>query len=248
MFQFLTYEERPDLVERYVEEADDFWPPHMQFVHHDPVCEEFWPRLRTDFPSFQFIVYDDTEDSFLARANTIPFHWSGTDEDLPDGVPAVLRQGFREREEAIAPTTLCALLAGVLPNVRAKGLSAELLKFMKEIAARHGLSSLVAPVRPNLKERYPLTPIERYAEWRRSDGMMFDPWLRTHERLGARYAGIARNGNIFSGTVAEWEEWTGLSFPDSGEYVIRGAMNPVVIDREHDEGVLIEPNVWMVHR
>ena len=49
------------------------------------------------------------------------------------------------------------------------------------------------------------------------------------------------------GTVAQWEEWTGLVFPDSGSYVVPGALVPVEIDRERDEGLYLEPGVWMVH-
>lgn len=244
---FFTADDRPDLVERYANEAEAFWPPHMEFVYHDPVCEEFWPRLASEFPAFQFVIYDEAEDRFLAVGNTIPFGWSGRDEDLPDGVPAVLSQAFSQNEVGITPTSLCALLAGVQPKVKATGLSAELLGYMKKIARRNRLSSLVAPVRPNVKERYPLTPMERYVEWRRPDGLMFDPWLRTHERIGGRLAGIAPRGNVFRGTVAEWERWTGLSFPESGEYTVPGALNPVIINRERDEGVLTEPNVWIVH-
>jgi len=56
---------------------------------------------------------------------------------------------------------------------------------MGESARRHGFSSLIAPVRPSWKERYPLVPIEEYAGWRRPDGLLFDPWMRVHERLGA---------------------------------------------------------------
>jgi len=247
MTRFLTFDESPELAEGYSREAEEFWPPNMEFVHHDPVCRAFWPRLAGEFRAFQFIVYDCSNDRFLAQGNTIPFHWSGRDGDLPDGVPAVLQQAFREREEGTRATSLCALLAGVQPRAKSTGLSAELVRYMKEIARRAGLSSLVAPVRPNLKERYPRTPMERYVKWRRPDGLLFDPWLRTHERLGARFAGIAREGNVFRGTVTEWEGWTGLSLPESGEYVVPGAMNPVVIDRDRDEGVLTEPNVWMVH-
>jgi hypothetical protein len=247
MMRFFTVDERPDLAERYAREAEEFWPPHMAFVYHDPVCEEFWPRLDTHFPAYQFIVYDEAEDRFLAQGNTIPFRWSGRDQDLPKGIPEVLRQAFREQEQGTSPTSLCALLAGVQPAVKSTGLSSGLVEYMKEIARRAGLRSLVAPVRPNLKERYPLTPMERYAEWRRPDGLLFDPWLRTHERLGGRLAGIAPEGNVYRGTVSEWESWIGLSFPESGEYVVRGALNIVRIDREHDEGVLTEPNVWMVH-
>jgi hypothetical protein len=38
-----------------------------------------------------------------------------------------------------------------------------------------------------------------------------------------------------------------LSFPDSGPYVIPLATQPVVIDRERDEGIYHDQNVWMVH-
>jgi hypothetical protein len=245
--QFATFEEEPELVERYLEDEKDFWGESMEFIYHDPVCQHNWPRLESEFRALQFIAYDNDSDALLARANTIPFSWAGNDDALPDGVDEVLPLAFRQREEGVEPNTLCALLAGIQPGVRAKGLSSKLLEHMKVLARRAGLVALVAPVRPNLKHRYPITPIERYVEWRRDDGLMFDPWLRTHERLGARYAGICRNSNVFRGTVAEWEEWTGIAFPESGEYVIPGAMNPVEIDRQRDKGVLREPNAWMVH-
>jgi hypothetical protein len=64
---------------------------------------------------------------------------------------------------------------------------------MAEIGRDHGLDTLIAPVRPTLKHRYPLTPIERYLSWRRPDGTHLDPWLRTHERLGADIVKVARN-------------------------------------------------------
>jgi hypothetical protein len=50
-----------------------------------------------------------------------------------------------------------------------------------------------------------------------------------------------------SGTVTTWEAWTEMKFPQSGEYIIPGALNPVTFDIEKDEGVYIEPNVWMHH-
>jgi hypothetical protein len=122
-----------------------------------------------------------------------------------------------------------------------------MIERMGEIGRAHGLDTLIAPVRPTLKHLSPLTPMERYIAWRRPDGMLFDPWLRTHERLGADIVKVASESTTVTGTVAEWEEWTEMTFPESGTYVVSGALVPIEIDREQDEGVYVEPNVWMVH-
>ncbi len=51
-----------------------------------------------------------------------------------------------------------------------------------------------------------------------------------------------------TGSVAEWQDWTELSLPAGGEYVIPGGLVPLVVDRRTDSVVYREPNVWMVHR
>jgi hypothetical protein len=89
--------------------------------------------------------------------------------------------------------------------------------------------------------------MEQYIQWRRPDGLPLDAWMRVHARLGAEVLRIAEPSMVIEGTVAEWERWTGLSFPDSGEYVVAGALVPVKIDREADRGRYVEPNVWMRH-
>lgn len=38
-----------------------------------------------------------------------------------------------------------------------------------------------------------------------------------------------------------------MQFPESGPYIISGGLVPVEIDCQHNLGVYIEPNVWMVH-
>jgi len=49
------------------------------------------------------------------------------------------------------------------------------------------------------------------------------------------------------GSVADWESGTALVFPETGRYVVDGALELVSIDREADTGMYIEPNVWMLH-
>ncbi|MBA7690971.1 hypothetical protein ES703_99508 [subsurface metagenome] len=38
-----------------------------------------------------------------------------------------------------------------------------------------------------------------------------------------------------------------MHFPDSGDYIVQGALTPVLIDCEKKLGEYIEPNVWIVH-
>jgi len=99
-----------------------------------------------------------------------------------------------------------------------------------------------------MKTRYPLTPMKRYVQWRRSDGLPFDPWLRVHARLGGELLEVCDRSMVISGTVDAWESWTEMTFPDSGSYVVDGALVPIAIDREADRGEYVEPNVWMRHR
>ena len=207
------------------------WP---EFLFHDPVSNEYWSRLYSELPDFQFALVDGGE--VLAEGNSIPVA----------GMPAGWRDAFPSGFGGEEPDRLCALAILIGVEHQGKGLSKPMLEHMRGLAADRGWE-LAAPVRPTLKERYPLTPIERYAAWRREDGLLFDPWLRAHERLGAEVVGTAAEAMRIRGTVAEWEEWAGLKFPESGRYVVPGALVPVEIDRERDEGLYVEPNVWMRH-
>jgi GNAT superfamily N-acetyltransferase len=219
------------------------WP---EFLYHDPVLERLFGRVISEYAEYQFYAWDDEREEVVAVGNAIPATWDGDAATLPDrGLNAVVEARFSD--DPPTPNVLCAMQILIAPESRGRALSARMIRRMAEIGAEHGLDALVAPVRPNLKHCYPLTPIERYIEWRRPDGELLDPWLRTHERLGAEIAKVAPESTHVPGTVAQWEEWTELAFPDSGSYVVPGALVPVEIDRERDEGLYVEPNVWMVH-
>ena len=230
--------ERPELLER----RDDLGAAWDEFMYHDAVANAYWGRQYEAFPDLQLWLVDE-DDRLVAECNAvaIPF---GPDELPDDGWDAALAQAFEGRPAKAV--SAIAITIGV--DHRRKGLSKTMLDAMTEAVAARGLSDLVAPVRPSLKHRYPLTPIERFVEWRREDGQLLDPWLRVHESAGAALVGVASESMRISGTVAEWEDWTKLAFPESGTYVVPGALVPVEIDRERDVGVYVEPNVWMHHR
>lgn len=146
------------------------------------------------------------------------------------------------------PDTLGAIQIGVARHRRGQGLSALMLAAMRRTAQEAGLTALIACVRPTAKTRYPLLPIETYAAWRRpGDGLPFDPWLRVHVRAGGRAVRASPRSMTIAGSIAEWEAWTGLSFPTSGPYVVEGALAPVEIDLAADRGVYHDPNIWVVH-
>ena len=205
-----------------------------------------WGSLFDTFAGFQ-ILFLDPIDTLIALGHTIPFVWDGTLEDLPPTIDEVMERAVDAHRERSAPTALSALAALVSPKYQGRGLSSEILWTMRSLAAEHGMHSLVAPVRPTLKGLYPLIPIERYARWQRPDGAPFDPWLRVHWRLGAEYLKAVPEATIITGMVAEWEDWTGMSFPKSGEYVVPGALQPITINREQDVGTYSDPNIWIRH-
>jgi hypothetical protein len=237
--QVYTYAERPDLAERTAEVEDTF----AEFMHNGEVPLRHWAKLRQELPGFQLLVYDEDKDVVVARGQTMP---ASTRDGLPGGVDDLLERHFGARAaEEPEPDVLSALVAIVDRRRQGEGLSSVVIEGMRRIAAAAGLGALIAPVRPSRKQEFPLIPLERYVRWTRDDGLPWDPWIRVHARLGAELLAVCPESMRIPGTVAEWEEWTGLVFPDDGDYVVPGALVPVRF--EAGIGVYVEPNVWMRH-
>jgi hypothetical protein len=235
----VTVAERPDLVGPAWERTRDTLP---EYNNHGDVLGLYWGRLTEELPEFQFHLVSD-DDEILARARSIPLRWDGTVDDLPAGIDGAIARGFDDGEANV----LCALIVMIPRDLQSRGLSAAALRAMSDLARRRGLGSLIAPVRPSWKERYPLVSIESYAAWRRPDGLPFDPWLRVHARLGATILKPEPRSLRITGSVADWQEWTGMAFPESGDYWFPGGLATVAIDRAVDAGRYWEPNVWMHH-
>lgn len=243
--RIVGYLERPDLDDRWEETVAPAWP---EFLLHTAAINERWSSLFEHAGAFQFYVVDEDTDEVLGVANSVPFAWDGDADTLPGSIAGVLQRAMDEREAGLAPTTLCALQAIVTNGNQGKGLAGVILEAMRTLGAENGFGDLVAPVRPSWKARYPLQDIERYVHWTREDGLPFDPWVRVHARAGGTFVKAAMESQIVDGTVAEWEAWTGMAFPDSGAYVIPGALVPLMMNVEEDHGRVTEPNYWMRHR
>ncbi len=237
----VTFAQDPGLTPMFRNFADAAWPTFLRNSN-----TRHWAVAIEKFPQFQFVLKDGQGEA-LAVGHAVPFHWKGTRDDLPMVFDGILDRAMAGLERGQAPNTLSALAAMVTPAARGRGLSSEVLGTMRALARAAGLSALVAPVRPTEKSRYPMIPMERYAYWTREDGSPFDPWIRVHWRLGAAILCVAPNAMTVTGPVHKWEEWTGMRMPASGEYIVPGGLCPVRVDLDRDQGIYVEPNVWMQH-
>jgi hypothetical protein len=243
-YKILTMEERPDLKPHIHRLNPAVWP---EFMLHDAVSSRYWRQLFKTFAGFQIALCDE-HDNVVGAGSSIPVAWDGSESGLPAGWDAALEGGFRDGEEGREATVLCGLSVSIARTHQGQGLSGIIIREMKSLAGGGGYTGLIAPVRPTLKSTYPLIPMENYIEWKHPDGSPFDPWLNVHYKLGGRFLKIAPASMVIFGSVGEWEGWTNMRFPETGKYIVPGALRPVEIDCERDEGRYEDPNVWMSHR
>jgi len=240
--QIITTSDRPDLDEQGKEALLAGWP---EFIFHDQVSAALIDRAGQYFPRFDVRVLAGGE--VVAGAWGVALRWNGTADNLPDGYDGALISAISEHESAVPPDTLCVMAAAVRADRRGAGLAGQSLTELRARAAQAGLAKVIVPVRPTLKSRYPLASMADFARWARGDGTHIDPWIRTHQRLGATILCPAPRSMVVAGTIAEWEDWAGMAFPQTGRYVVPGALDLVEIDAERDHGMYTETNLWMRH-
>jgi len=240
-FEIFTLSEKPDLTDVIDELSQESWP---EFLLHGGVTN--WRSLFKTFAKFQILICDPDGD-LLAVGHTVPFVWNGTVEDLPETIYSIISRAIDAQSAEQVPNTISALAAMVSKRHRRLGLSTEIVRQMILLASRSGCDDLIAPVRPTLKEQYPLVSINDYIQWTDNNGEAFDPWIRVHLRLGGEVLGVANCTLKVESSVSDWERWTGIAFPGSGEYIVPGALQPVSIDRTLDNGSYEDPNVWIRH-
>jgi GNAT superfamily N-acetyltransferase len=243
-FTVIRYSERPALWQDTADISHEVWPEYNQ---HGDVLGPYWGRLFDEFADYQFALFDGEAQEVIAEGHTAPCDWDGTKEGLGDGIDAMIVAAFEARAAGRPPTALCALAAEVRPRFQGGGIADRILDAMSEMGRQAGLGHLIAPVRPSLKYRYPITPIEQYLAWTRENGEPFDPWIRVHVRRGGTIAKSVPRSMSIAGTVAEWEQWTGMRFPGDGQYTFPDGLAPLEIDHDRDRGSYWEPNVWIVH-
>ena len=238
-YQVYTLKDRLDLSRDLKELNRKSWPDFI--IYGDTYS---WDRFYAELSDF-ILLLTDRNDLLIGGGFTVPVSWNGELDDLPSSIEKIIETGLESKGASV--NTLIPVAAVVNKRIRGKNISAEILKQMKSLAIKREFLNLIVPVRPTWKSRYPLQRIESYAAWQNKDGLFYDPWLRTHQRLGATVMKCVDSTLKIQGTIKDWENWTGMVFPESGEYVVKNALQPVQIDIESNVGVYHEPNVWMQH-
>jgi GNAT superfamily N-acetyltransferase len=223
----------------------EVWP---EFMLQDAVANEHWHELLDRFSEFQLALLDREQQRVAGMANSFPLRWDAALEDLPEeGWDWAFEEAVKNHRQGITPNYHCAIQIVLRQEYQGQGLSRPMVEAVRSVTQAQGLPALIIPIRPSEKSRYPLTSLDDYITWQTSDGFPVDPWLRVHVRAGARIIKVCHRSKTIRGTLDDWERWTGMKFPQSGRYIIPGALEPVEVDAEKDEGVYIEPNVWIVH-
>ena len=239
--KILSHAQQPELLSQFAQMESDAFP---EFMLHDAIWNEHWPLVITEFADLQLYLLDEATGELAGVFNSVPVFWNGTAEGLPYSEHEVLARSLRHRREGRKSTTLCGIQVAVAAAYTGQGVATRALEEGLQLCRQHGLSHLIAPIRPTLKHRYPTIPFREYIDWTRPDGTAFDPWIRAQIAGGAQRLGVCREPMRFGGSVSDWEDWTGLELPASGRYVIEGALDLLHVDVGADRCWLEEPNVW----
>ena len=162
------------------------------------------------------------------------------------------------------PNAVCSLAVAVDPAHRSRGIADTLLQNYKDLARAYGYEAMVVPVRPTRKTEFLHVKMEDYVSWvkRASAGVdePFDPWIRTHVRLGGWVIKVCHESMHIEADVDTWERWTGVRFTseealcrkdENGrtywEMSVAGTLSYIRYFPDLDRGVYTEPNVWIRH-
>ncbi|WP_410785878.1 hypothetical protein [Kribbella sp. C-35] len=242
MYELIPVAQGPQYDDEAEQRFAEEWP---EFIFHDEGVKPYRERRVEYFRDWEFYLV--AEDRLIAGCWGVPIAWDGTVADLPGGFTDSLGRSVTSYEENVVPNTFVLMAAAVRSDEQGRGHAGRVITAVRDRAVANGLGQVIAPVRPTLKSRYPLTPIETFMTWTRADGLPLDPWLRTHVRLGATLLAPAPASQTMTGTVEDWEKWTKMPFPSTGTYTIPEGLTTLAIDRDADTGVYVEPNIWLRH-
>ncbi len=242
-YHVFTLAQRPELIRHAEALHVGSWPAYFA---GNEAMRQYWPRLAQDFPHTQYVLVND-RDEVVAAGNAVPISWDGTPADLPDGWDSGLERAFQLAATGVRPDTLMILAGVTADDARGRGLATVILRAFKRLGQALGFARVVVPVRPTGKAARPDLDFATYCSLTRDDGLSVNGWLRSHQRVGGRILELALTSQRVVGNVADWERWSGRTFPASGSYALPDTMQPVRISVEEGRGEYFDPSVWVQH-
>lgn len=213
----------------------------LGFLNFTRAHFEFYQQLLDEHADCQLCLVDQLTGYPVAVGNCVPLACDFNNLP-PEGWDWIVETAAQSNK----PRNALGALAISVPGVhRGKGVARMMIQGFRDLAAKKGLDGVIAPVRPSEKHRHPFIPMEEYVGWTDDKGRMYDPWLRSHLSAGGKIIGPAPRSMVVEEPVAFWENWTGRSFAEDGEYALDGALVPVKV--EAGVGKYIEPNVWFAY-
>ena len=211
---------------------------------------ERYVAMEKAFADTHVVLTDDSGDKLLAGGFSAPIHLDGV---LPEnGWEGGLEQALKDRADGKSPNALLAMSAFVSQEARGQGMSGKILDAFKKRAKELGYDRVIAPARPSERAKHLDMSMEEYAKLVDPEtGLHQDPWIRTHQRHGGDFAGVGKNSHLVltadqePPSIGQWEEWTGMEFPEDGDYEIPGGNGYLHI--ENGVGEYSEDCMWMVY-
>lgn len=242
-YQIQSYNKQSKWIQDIEDINEKAWPKFMQ---GERVMRSYWGFLLGNFHKYQHVLTHDNV--VIAIVNSAPIWLDPDVNQLHDnGIYWGLKQVTHNYYKGIKPNTLLALQIVVNPDFRGKRLSYECIKILKKLAQTSGFDRVVIPLRPSLKHLYPLVNKNDYINWKNEEGFPYDPWLRVHIKAGGEVVKQCKGISIRA-SIQEWEEWTGLCFRSTGEYIVSDALNPVYADLDKNLVTYTQDNVWVLHK
>ncbi len=219
------------------------WP---EFMNNDKEVKEFWPKLYKEFLFYQAAVLEFNNN--VGIVNAIPIHWDVPFDRLPDrGLDWAMEKAADDYAKAMNPNVLVGIQILISNAYKNKRLSLTMLNATKQVAKKNNIAYIALPLRPTMKSYYPEVSMAEYINWKNENNEPYDPWLRFHLRQGGKVVGICNTSMLISGNINDWKLWTKMDFDTSGLYKIEHALSLVDINLENNEGIYLEPNVWIIH-
>ena len=100
-YDILTLAERPELAQEVNLLHQQAWPP---FLLQNNVSRKYGNDLLTRFSDCQLVLLEGRR--VVGAANSVPIHWVGALEDLPEGRDAAWEKGSHDLQKGERVTTL----------------------------------------------------------------------------------------------------------------------------------------------